>query len=238
MSVHDSGPLADTPRLSVIVPVVNEAATIQACLTALSPLRARGVEIVVVDGGSDDDTVALARPLANRVLVSARGRARQMNHGGRESRGDCLVFVHADTRLPDRADRLIDAALKGAACWGRFDVEIERGFALAGLVGWSMNRRSRLTGIATGDQAIFMTRDAFEHVGGFPDQPLMEDIEISRRLRRLSAPACLAQRVTTSARRWQQHGPLRTIVTMWWLRLRYWCGVSPWTLAGEYTDVR
>nr|NQY45700.1 glycosyltransferase family 2 protein [Chromohalobacter sp.] len=227
-----------TPWLSVIVPVVNEAATIQSCLTALSTLRDRGVEIVVVDGGSDDDTVALARPLADRVLVSVRGRARQMNHGGRESRGDGLVFVHADTRLPDRADRLIDTALKGAACWGRFDVEIERGFVLAGLVGWSMNRRSRLTGIATGDQAIFMTREAFELVGGFPDQPLMEDIEISRRLRRLSAPACLAPRVTTSARRWQQHGPLRTIVTMWWLRLRYWCGVSPWTLAGEYTDVR
>ncbi|MCI0509571.1 rSAM/selenodomain-associated transferase 2 [Chromohalobacter marismortui] len=227
-----------TPWLSVIVPVVNEAATIQVCLTALLPLRDRGVEIVVVDGGSDDDTVALARPLADRVLVSARGRARQMNHGGRESRGDGLVFVHADTRLPGCADRLIDTALKGPTCWGRFDVEIERGFALAGLVGWSMNRRSRLTGIATGDQAIFMARDAFERVGGFPDQPLMEDIEISRRLRRLSAPACLAQRVTTSARRWQQHGPLRTIVTMWWLRLRYWCGVSPWTLAGEYTDAR
>ncbi|MDV6317685.1 TIGR04283 family arsenosugar biosynthesis glycosyltransferase [Chromohalobacter sp. HP20-39] len=227
-----------TPWLSVVVPVLNEAETIQACLTALLPLWVCGVEIVVVDGGSDDDTVALARPLANRVLVSERGRARQMNHGGRESRGDCLVFVHADTRLPRRADLLIDWALKGPACWGRFDVEIERGFALAGLVGWSMNRRSRLTGITTGDQAIFMTREAFGIVGGFPDQPLMEDIEISRRLRRLSAPACLAPRVTTSARRWQQQVPLRTIVTMWWLRLRYWCGVSPWALAGEYTDVR
>ncbi|WIX35067.1 TIGR04283 family arsenosugar biosynthesis glycosyltransferase [Salinicola sp. JS01] len=230
--------MSNQPRLSVIVPVLNEASTIQACLTTLLPLWICGVEIVVVDGGSADDTIAQAQPLADRVLVSKRGRARQMNFGARESRGEHLVFLHADTRLPRRADLLIDWALKGPACWGRFDVEIERGFALAGLVGWSMNRRSRLTGIATGDQAIFMTREAFELVGGFPDQPLMEDIEISRRLCRLSAPACLTPRVTTSARRWQQHGPLRTIVTMWWLRLRYWCGVSPWALAGEYTDVR
>ncbi|TDX28345.1 hypothetical protein DFO67_11045 [Modicisalibacter xianhensis] len=161
-----------------------------------------------------------------------------MNHGGRKSRGDCLVFVNADTRLPRRADLLINWALKGPACWGRFDVEIGRGGALAGLVGWSMNRQSRLTGIATGNQAIFMTREVFEIVGGFPDQALMEDIAMSRLLRRLSAPVCLPMRVTTFARRWQQHGPLRTVVRMWWLRLRYWCGTSPRALAEEYIDVR
>ncbi|WP_224416071.1 TIGR04283 family arsenosugar biosynthesis glycosyltransferase [Modicisalibacter tunisiensis] len=238
--MHDLTPrrMPTQPRLSVIVPVLNEASTIQACLTALLPLWVCGVEVIVVDGGSVDDTVALARPLADRVLVSERGRARQMNHGARESRGEHLVFLHADTRLPRRADLLIDWALKGPGCWGRFDVTIERSFVLAGLVGWSMNLRSRLTGIATGDQALFMTREVFALVGGFPDQPLMEDIAMSRLLRRLSKPVCLAPRVATSARRWQQHGPLRIIVTMWWLRLRYWCGASPWTLAGEYTDVR
>ncbi|WP_280563285.1 TIGR04283 family arsenosugar biosynthesis glycosyltransferase [Chromohalobacter sp. 48-RD10] len=238
MSVHWSEPLANAPRLSIIVPVLNEASTIQECLTALLPLWRCGVEIVIVDGGSEDDTVALALPLADRVLASERDRARQMNHGARESRGEHLVFLHADTRLPNRADLAIEGALKDTGGWGRFDVDIERGFALAGLVGWSMNRRSRMTGIATGDQAMFMTREAFEIVGGFPDQPLMEDIAMSRHLHRLSAPTCLAQRVTTSARRWQQNGPLRTIAKMWWLRLRYGFGASPGTLAGDYTDVR
>jgi rSAM/selenodomain-associated transferase 2 len=238
MSTLASGKRSSGSSLGVIVPVLNEAETIEACLAALSPLRERGVDIVVVDGGSEDDTVARARPLASRVLNCERGRARQMNHGGLKNSGDCLVFLHADTRLPQGADLLIEKALGDSNCWGRFDVEIEKGFALAGLVSWSMNVRSRLTGIMTGDQAIFMTREAFEAIGHFPDQPIMEDIAMSRRLCRLSRPACLAQRVTTSARRWQQHGPLRTIFTMWWLRLRYWCGASPKVLARDYKHVR
>ncbi|MGJ7459892.1 TIGR04283 family arsenosugar biosynthesis glycosyltransferase [Halomonas sp. MA07-2] len=226
------------PTLSLIMPVLDEASTIAATLDFLQPLIQRGVEVIVVDGGSHDDTAALAAPLCTRVVDAPRGRARQMNRGAAAAGGDVLLFLHADTRLPEDADRLIDAALAGRQCWGRFDVCLEGTTRLLPVIAIAMNLRSRLTGIATGDQALFMTREAFDAAGGFPDQPLMEDIEMSRRLKRLSPPACLRQKVVTSGRRWEQQGARRTIHLMWRLRWRYWRGASPESLAREYRHVR
>ena len=222
------------PRLSIIVPTLNEAARIGAALEALAPLRAHGHEVIVVDGGSDDATVDLARPLADRVLTSARGRALQMNAGARAARGEALLFLHADSQLPARADELILRALARSA-WGRFDVEIESRHPLLKVVAAAMNLRSRLSGIATGDQAIFVRRDAFP---GFPQIALMEDIALSRVLKRRGRPASLRERARTSARRWEARGVLRTIFLMWRLRLLYALGVAPQRLAREYADPR
>lgn len=223
-----------TPTLSIIVPALNEAGTIVHTLSALAPLRERGAELIVVDGGSRDNTVALAQPCADQLLQSPAGRAQQMNQGAVAARADVLLFLHADTLLPDAADTLIGQQLAQGAAWGRFDVHISGRPVMLRVVAACMNLRSRLTGLATGDQALFMTRELFECVGGFPAQPLMEDIEISRRLRAISAPACLRAKVRTSGRRWEQRGVWRTIVLMWWLRWRYWRGESPHTLARAY----
>jgi len=223
-----------TTAISIVVPALNEAAGIEAALLALAPLRQRGHEIVVVDGGSSDATATLAAQGTDRVLTTARGRARQMNAGAAAATHPVLLFLHADTRLPAGADSAIAAALDGGARWGRFDVCIEGRPAMLRVVAWMMNRRSRLTGIATGDQAIFVERTLFEQVGGYPDQPLMEDIELSCRLRAQARPACLPQRVRTSGRRWEQHGVWRTMALMWRLRWRYWRGESPETLAQAY----
>lgn len=227
-------------QLTIIVPVLNEAAGVVAALQALQAMRARGVEIVLVDGGSTDGTLDLARPLADQVLVSPRGRARQMNAGAAMAHGRVLLFLHADTRLPEQADLTILVAigdgLEGRH-WGRFDVVIEGRSPWLKLVARLMNLRSRLTGIATGDQAIFVARSAFRAVGGFPDIPLMEDIALSKALKRvgrLGHPVCLVARVLTSGRRWEKHGVWRTISFMWWLRLRYFLGADPVRLALEY----
>jgi rSAM/selenodomain-associated transferase 2 len=223
------------PSLSIVIPVLDEATTIVTALEALAPLRARGSEIIVVDGGSSDDTAALARPLADFVIASARGRAAQMNAGAALARGDVLLFLHADTRLPDDADRLVlEGLARSKRAWGRFDVAIEGQHPLLPLVAAAMNRRSRLTGIATGDQAMFVTRDAFDFVDGFPDIPLMEDITLARNLKRVSRPLCLRSRVTTSGRRWERRGVLRTILLMWRLRLAYFFGATPDELARRY----
>lgn len=220
-----------THTLAIVVPVLNEAAGIHATLRALAPLCERGAEVIVCDGGSIDDTVAVAQPLVDRVLVVASGRARQMNAGATATRADVLLFLHADTQLPRDADRLVQQAVAAGASWGRFDVRISGRPWMLRVVAALMNLRSRWTGIATGDQAIFITRSAFDQVGGFPDQPLMEDVEISRRLRRAGAPACLRERVTTSGRRWETRGVWPTIFLMWRLRWRYWRGASAQTLA-------
>jgi rSAM/selenodomain-associated transferase 2 len=222
------------PALSIVMPALNEAACIAATLAALQPLRARGVEIVLADGGSTDGTANLAAPWVDAVATSPRGRAVQMNAGAGLARADALLFLHADTRLPPLSDVLLLQALAGGADWGRFDVRIAGRPWMLHVVATLMNLRSRLSGIATGDQAIFITRAAFDRVGGFPAQPLMEDIELSRRLKRMSRPACLRARVCTSGRRWEQRGVWRTIVLMWRLRWRYWRGDSAAQLAEAY----
>lgn len=220
--------------LSIIVPVLDEATGIESALAALAPYRARGCEVIVVDGGSRDATPALASPLADRVLTAPRGRAAQMNAGASVARGDVLLFLHADTILPANADSLICNSLaQSGGVWGRFDVRFDHDEIMP-LVAVMMNLRSRLTGIATGDQTIFVTRAAFDAIGGFPAQPLMEDIALSSRLRRLSRPTCLRARVTTSARRWRKQGVLRTVFLMWRLRLAYFLGADPARLARQY----
>jgi rSAM/selenodomain-associated transferase 2 len=226
---------AESSALSIVVPALNEAGGIVATLAALAPLRARGVEVVLVDGGSEDATASLAGAWCDRVVTAPRGRAEQMNAGARAARGRLLLFLHADTVLPEEADRLIIRSLDARGYrWGRFDVRIRGASRWLPLVAASMNLRSRLTGIATGDQAMFCTRQAFDAAGGFPGIALMEDIELSARLRRLGAPACLDARVTTSGRRWDRDGAWRTILLMWRLRLAHFLGASPEALARRY----
>jgi rSAM/selenodomain-associated transferase 2 len=221
--------------LSIIIPVLNEADGISSVLTELAPLRARGAEVIVVDGGSSDDTVALAAPLADRVISGPRGRATQMNAGAALASGDVLLFLHADTRLPFDADSLILNGIAQSQCaWGRFNVAIEGHHPLLPVIAAAMNARSRVTGIATGDQAMFVTWDAFAAAEGFPDVALMEDIEFARQLKRISAPLALRARVTTSGRRWERRGVVRTILLMWRLRLAYFFGALPDELARRY----
>jgi len=224
------------PRVSIIVPVLNEAATLGDALRALAGWRREGAEVIVVDGGRKEAhhaTRAACAGLADALLLVPRGRAGQMNAGAACAQGDVLLFLHADTRLPAGAQAALQGALQGHA-WGRFDVAIDGVSPLLPVIAAFMNLRSRLSGIATGDQAIFVTRPAFDAVGGFPDQPLMEDIEISRRLRRAGPPACLRLRVRTSGRRWDEFGVWRTMALMWRLRWRYWRGTKAEDLAGLY----
>jgi rSAM/selenodomain-associated transferase 2 len=223
------------PRLSIIVPVLDEARTIQAALEDLQALRRAGVELIVADGASRDATASLATPLADRVIAAPRGRASQMNAGARAARGDILLFLHADTTLaPGTVDAMLARLDAEGRDWGRFDVAIAGADPLLALVALLMNARSRATGVATGDQAIFVRRAAFEAVGGFPAIPLMEDVALCKTLRRRSRPLCLRERVVTSARRWERHGTLRTIVLMWRLRLAYALGADPHRLARRY----
>jgi rSAM/selenodomain-associated transferase 2 len=217
-------------RLSIVIPALNEAGHIGAALQALAPLRRAGCEVIVVDGGSADGTRELAEPLCDRVVSSARGRALQMNTGARHATGDALLFLHADTRLPPDGEIFMKEALKHHL-WGRFDVEIESRHRFLRVVACAMNLRSRFSGIATGDQAIFVRREAFP---GFPPIALMEDIAFSREMKRRGAPACLRERVRTSGRRWENRGVLRTVVLMWRLRLLYYLGARPERLARLY----
>ena len=222
-------------RLSIIVPALEEAAAITATLAALQPLRARGHEVIVVDGGSRDATLLIARLLADRAFAAPPGRALQMNAGARKANGDVLLFLHSDSLLPERAAAAIAQALAAGARWGRFDVTIRGRPRILRLVARMMNLRSRLTGIATGDQGMFVERGLFEQVGGFAAIPLMEDVALSKSLKRAAGhPACLAERIVTSGRRWETRGPWRTILTMWRLRLAYALGADPARLARDY----
>lgn len=222
-------------RLSIIIPTLNEAGNIQPTLDRLQPLRSHGHEVILVDGGSTDNTIDTARPQVDRILNSAPGRARQMNVGASQARGDILWFLHADTLIPELADQIIDTSINNKSlAWGRFDVRLSGRDVRFRLIEWMMNRRSRLTGIATGDQGIFVTRALFEKIEGFAEQPLMEDIEISRRLKRHARPRCLKQKLVTSSRRWETRGVWRTVLLMWRLRLRYALGSDPDKLARLY----
>lgn len=228
--------------LCIIIPTLNEGAALLTKLQALQSLRARGAELVVVDGGSADATLAGVAALADQVLSAPRGRASQMNAGACATRADALLFLHADTQLPPDADTHIAQALQHSA-WGRFDVRIDGASPLLRVVERMINWRSRISGIATGDQALFVRRRVFERLGGFAPLALMEDIDLCRRLKAVGSPACLRQRVVTSARRWQQHGVLRTVLLMWQLRAAYffsrclwgrWSGASTHALALRY----
>ncbi len=232
-------------RLAIIIPTLNEERCIGQTLAHLTPLRARGVRVIVADGGSSDRTVSCAWQGADAVVMAARGRANQMNAGARHplaEDADALLFLHADTQLPEGADRLVICSLSNAAnAWGRFDVCLQgsarHAWALR-LIAAMINLRSRLTGIATGDQAIFIRRSAFVALQGFASIALMEDVDLSRRAKVLSSPLCLRQQVVTSARRWERMGLWRTMVRMWWLRLAFYFGADPADLARRYGNPR
>jgi rSAM/selenodomain-associated transferase 2 len=226
---------SDPNDWAIIVPILNEADALPELLQHLQHWRDRGAEVIIADGGSNDTSADMAREQGFAVIKAPRGRARQMNAGAKASQARHLLFLHADTRLPTGADQRIDSALGNQSfAWGRFDVRIEGCSKMLPVIAWFMNHRSRLTGIATGDQTLFMTRDAFDAVGGFPDQPLMEDVEMSRQLKQITAPVCLQEKVTTSGRRWDARGSWRTIWLMWQLRWAYWRGTPAEQLAERY----
>ena len=230
----------DTAAVSIIVPVLNEATILD---KLISSLRSSGAhEIIIVDGGSSDTTGNFLQQFTgqgNILSVSSRaGRARQMNTGALGASGDILLFLHADTRLPEHYPRLLTPLLDGGFDWGRFDIRFDDDHPMMPVVSWLMNTRSRLTGIATGDQAIFVRTKVFHDLQGFADIPLMEDIELSRRLRKIGRPLCIKQRAMTSARRWRANGIVRTILLMWGLRLGFWLGLSPDRLQSWYSHSR
>lgn len=221
-------------KISVIIPVLNEHACIVDTLLKLQPVRCRGHEVILVDGGSSDATPIIARPFVDQVYCSTAGRARQMNLGARHSSGEILFFLHADTCVPDNVDRLINIAIGNHSGWGRFNIALTGSHPLLRIIEIGMNLRSSFTGIATGDQGLFISRDWFVSIGGFPDQPLMEDIAFSRSLKSLAPPVCLTHRLITSSRRWERYGIVRTMVKMWCLRAAYYLGVPARHLDKQY----
>lgn len=216
------------------MPALNEGEGIEKLLRQVQSLRAQGQEVIVVDGGSGDDTRARAECLADHVLDAGPGRARQMNAGTAVASGRVLWFVHADSEIPAAGGHAVLDAVEHGHVWGRFDVRLSGGHWMFRIIEGAMNLRSRLTGIATGDQGIFVTRALFDKVGGYPEIALMEDIALSRRLKRHGRPACLEGPMVTSSRRWETQGIWRTVFLMWRLRLAYWLGRSPEELARRY----
>ncbi len=230
--------IIEGPELSIIIPVLNEADRIEQALQKLQFIRNRGVEIIVVDGGSEDASVTLAEPLADLVIEAGEGiaayRARQMNAGAHHATGRVLLFLHVDTELPEQAYKLILSSMELPHVWGRFDVKLSGDHFMFRIIELMMNLRSGLTGVATGDQGIFVTRNAFDRIKGFPDYQIMEDVEISKRLRKMAFPVCLKNKATTSSRRWEKNGILRTVGKMWWLRFLYFLGTHPRILIKQY----
>jgi rSAM/selenodomain-associated transferase 2 len=222
-------------RMSVIIPAVDEQDNIRLLLGDLFPLRREGHELILVDGGSTDSTRAAASGLADRIIVTGRGRALQMNAGASSATGDIFWFLHADSRIaPDAAAAVIRACAEGHV-WGRFDVRLSGRHWLLRVIERLMNLRSCISRVATGDQGIFVVRESFAAVGGFPDIPLMEDIAFSKALRRHARPHCIQRpRLTTSSRRWEERGILRTVLLMWRMRLAYALGAAPHRLARLY----
>lgn len=221
-------------KLSIIIPVFNEAENIAATLERLQNYRQQGHELIVVDGGSRDNTIEHTQGLVDQLLISKPGRALQMNIGAELAKGDVLVFLHADTQLPDAADTLIIDAINQGQQWGRFNVRLSGQHILFRVIEIMMNWRSCLTGIATGDQVIFVQRAVFEQVGAYPEIKLMEDVELSKRLKSFGKPACIKQRVITSSRKWEKNGIIKTVMLMWRLRLLYFFGTSPDKLFSQY----
>ncbi len=223
------------PRISIVIPVLNEARSLQAHLPLLQAAREAGHEVILVDGGSTDEGPALAAPLVDKLVRSPAGRALQMNAGAAQASGDLLLFLHVDTRLPEGAVAVLQQAfVQPTVQWGRFDVQLSGMHPAFRVIEFMINLRSRVSGVATGDQALFLRAGLFHAIGGFPAIPLMEDVAITKTLRRQARPLCLRERVTTSSRRWEHHGIVRTVLLMWWLRLLYVLGVSPATLRAMY----
>ncbi len=222
-------------KFSIIIPTLNEEKSIQSCLLALQPLR-NDCEIIIADGDSIDNTQSLALPLADKVMTSAKGRAKQMNNGTSYATGDILIFLHADTYLPENALQLIQQKINTTSQWGRFDIQLSGNPFMLKVIAQMMSWRSRLTGIATGDQVIFVTRLAFQAVGQYPEISLMEDIALCKALKKISRPVCLKNKVISSGRRWEHNGIYRTILLMWSLRLRYFFGTDPKILAFLYAN--
>ncbi len=219
---------------TIVIPILNEETKIQACLMQLQGFRVKGIEVIVVDGGSVDKTPQLVEGLCDQFVSAVPCRAVQMNAGARQARGEIILFLHVDTQLPEDFLEIINSIETDNHCWGRFDVKLSGKRHAFRVIEWMMNLRSRLTGIATGDQVIFMTQKIYRTVGGFPEIALMEDIAMSRKLRKIHSPLCLRQRVTTSSRRWEKHGIASTIIKMWWLRFSYFMGIDPARLAKQY----
>lgn len=219
--------------LSIIIPALNEAQALHLLLPALLAQR-ESVEVIVADGGSQDETPSVVTDLGATLIHSERGRARQMNVGAACANGNILLFLHADSQLPSDAFQLVEEAIATGKLWGRFDLRLSGRHWLLRVVEHAINWRSCLSGIATGDQAIFLRRDTFESLGGYAELPLMEDVELSKRLKRLAAPCCIHQPLITSSRRWEHYGILRTIFLMWQMRLAYFLGASPESLAQRY----
>ena len=221
--------------ISIVIPTLNESGYIESTLMCLETLRQQGHEVIVVDGGSQDETVELAKSKVDKVIQTTPGRAHQMNVGASHATGDILWFIHADTQVSENASKQILRVLDNENNhWGRFDIRLSGKHLLLRVVEILMNLRSCITGIATGDQGIFVRRACFEAIGRFKPIPLMEDIEISRRLKKWSRPCCIHDPIITSSRRWEKNGVLRTILLMWRLRLAYALGISPEKLAHEY----
>jgi len=221
-------------KISIIIPVLNEAQALPLYLNQLQHLRAKGHEVILVDGGSDDNSCQLAEGMVDSFHKCERGRARQMNSGVGHATGQLLLFLHADTQLPKNVDMMLASTVYSDRAWGWFDVRLSGSHVLLRVIEWFMNIRSRMTGVATGDQAIFITTELFKEVNGFPEIELMEDISISKKLRRVCWPITVSGKVTTSSRRWEDNGIFRTVLKMWGIRLRYFLGTKPSTLAGLY----
>ena len=225
--------MTSDPLLSIIIPTWNESSCIEMTLTLLQPIR-QWSEIIVVDAGSKDSTQDLARPLADIVITSEKGRAIQMNTGANAAKGEYLLFFHADTQMSTKTQSALFTALQHKPIWGRFDINLSGKIVMLRIVALFMNWRSHLTGIATGDQGIFVQQSLFAAIGQFPSIALMEDIAISRKLRRISRPTCISQALITSSRRWESAGCMATILLMWRLRLLYFFGTDPEKLARIY----
>jgi len=222
-----------SPKISIVIPTLNEADQLVERLKHLQTYRA-DCEVLLVDGGSRDSTPIMAEAWVDKVIVCAPGRAKQMNVGAEQSHAEVLLFLHADTQLPDNATGLIVQAIQTGYLWGRLDVAFDRTKSIFKLIAYMTKLRSRLTGIATGDQAMFVNRQVFYQVKGFPEIALMEDIALSKRLKKIGTPCCLKAKAITSARRWEKHGLFKTIFLMWTLRLAYFLGADPEDLAIRY----